>query len=251
MDLQVFLDLGLDEGEARTYLALLELGPSLASSVAKKTEIDRSVVYKKLGKLIDRGFASYHVRENRRYFQAADPAELLDLLEERESRLKELLPDLLSLKKPQPEETKVEIYKGREGAKAVMNDIIRHLSGFERKERVIYAVGYTAMMSKLLGIWYDTWTKRRRDLGIRRKYLVPTEKIGEYAFKQPLTVARVLPKDLHFPSSTLAYGRKTAIFYPQEKDFTGIIIDSGGIANSNRAFFDALWNGSKGPTLKY
>lgn len=86
---------------------------------------------------------------------------------------------------------------------------------------------------------------------MQAKPKMKAEKIGHYAVKQPLTVARVLPKDLRSPSSTLAYGKKTAIFCPREKDFTGIVIDSEGITESNRAFFDALRRMSRSRTISF
>lgn len=243
MDIQIFLDMGLEGREAQIYLAILEMGPSLASSVAKKTGIERSVVYKKIGELIGKGFASYHIRENRRYFQATNPKELLDLAKERGERMEELLPELLSLQKPQEEETTVSVFKGREGYKTVLNDMLRHTE--ERGEKIMYAIAYTAHAPEMLGVWYDTWTKRRVSAGIVRRYLVEKGKTERYGVKQPLTEIRLLPKDLQFPSAMVMYGRKTLIVYPQKRDFTGIVIDSEGITKSNRAFFEALWRKSK------
>jgi len=242
MDIQIFLDMGLEKREAEVYLSLLEMGPSLASSIAKKTNIDRSVVYKKLGSLINRGFASYHIRENRRYFQATDPQELLELAKEREHKLEELLPNLIAMQKPQAEETRVEIFRGRDGAKAMLNDILRHSA---ETGGTYYGIGYTAEMPDFVGAWYDTYTRKRVENKLHRKMLVSYKKVGMYALKQPLTEVRLLPRDLEFPSSIIIYGRKSAIYYPQEKDFTGIIIDSKGITDSNRAFFEALWRKSR------
>jgi len=242
MDTQIFKDMGLDEGEAKAYLAMLELGPSLASSVAKKTGIDRSVTYKKLDDLIHKGFASYHIRENRRYFQATDPKELLDLARDREHKLEELLPELRSLQKPRTRETTVQIFKGREGYKAVCNDILRHC--IEMGEKTVCGIAYTGEAREKLGVWYDTWTRRRMELGIRRKYLVMQKTVGRYALNQPLTETRLLPRDLKFPSATIVYGRHTLVLYHEGEDTTGIIIDSEGIAYSNKALFEALWRKS-------
>ena len=123
----------------------------------------------------------------------------------------------------------------------MMNDILRHSA---ETDKIIYGIGYTTQMPDLLGVWYDTWTNRRVDMNLRRRYLVAKEKVGTYAVKQSLTEVRILPKDLHFPSSIIIYGKRSAIFYPQEKEFTGIIIESEGIAKSNKNFFEALWRKS-------
>jgi len=242
MDLQVFLDMGLDRSEAQIYLALLELGSSLASTVTRKTKIDRSVVYKKLDSLIDKGFVSYHVRENRKYFQATDPSKLLDLMGDREEKLKELLPELTSMRAPQTEETKVEVYRGREGYKTIVNDMLRHVG---EADKTFYDIGYTGIGPDIAGFWYETWSKRRVEMGIKRKYIVANQALGKTAVKQPLTEIRVLPKDLHFPSSLVVYGKRTAMLYYNQGEFTGVIIESEGIAKSNRGFFEALWRKSE------
>ncbi len=243
MDTQIFRDMGLDDGEARIYLAMLELGPDLASSISKKTGIDRSVTYKKLGDLISKGFASFHIRENRRYFQATDPKELLDLARDREHKLEELLPELKSLQKPRGKETSVQVFKGRDGYKAVLNDILRHC--IEMGDKRVCGIAYTGEGPEKLGVWYDTWTRRRIEHKIKRLYLIATERIYKYAVNQPLTEIRLLPKDLQFPSATVVYGRHTLIVYHEGDDFTGIIIDSEGIAKSNKALFETLWRKSK------
>ena len=51
-------ELGLSEKEARVYLALFELGPSVVSGLAKKAGINRSTTYVILETLAKRGLVS-------------------------------------------------------------------------------------------------------------------------------------------------------------------------------------------------
>src|SRR3990167_2672724 len=86
MDASVLVSLGFSKLEAKTYLALLKAGPSTAASLAKKVEISRPNIYDALHQLIEHGLASYAIKNNKRFFQAAPPEKILDYLREREER---------------------------------------------------------------------------------------------------------------------------------------------------------------------
>ena len=69
--------LGLTKGEIKVYFALLEIGSSTTGEVIKKAKVSRSKVYEMLDRLIDRGLVSFVIRENTKYFEAADPDHIL------------------------------------------------------------------------------------------------------------------------------------------------------------------------------
>ena len=112
MDLDIFYRLGLDEREIKLYTGLLKMGPCKAGTLSKLTSIDRSVTYKLLYLLIDKGFVSSVIRENRKYFQATDPSRLQDVLKEREEGLKEVIPFLETLKRETKEEFGINLEVG-------------------------------------------------------------------------------------------------------------------------------------------
>ena len=55
MDSAVLEEIGLTSGEAKVYLALLELGPSKAGGILRKSGLQNSVVHLCLNKLIEKG----------------------------------------------------------------------------------------------------------------------------------------------------------------------------------------------------
>jgi len=243
MDAFLFKQLGLDDREINIYIELLKIGPSKAGFLSKITKIDRSVTYKLLYRLIEKGFVSSVIKENRKYFQATNPEKLLDLLKEREERLRDVLPELQNITK-RIEETQVEVYKGKEGFKTVMNDLLKH-------SKCIYGIGYTGRGPKILKYWYEHWNKRRIKDKVKRKYLVSDKLATKEVTKQPLTTIKIMPKRFNSPSSTIIYGNNTVIFFPEPEDFTGIIIRSKKIAKSYKSFFDTLWNLSKSKTESF
>ena len=60
--------LGLSKQEAEAYLALLKLGGSLASLVAKEMSIKRTTVYAILKSLSDKGLALVYFRKGKKYY---------------------------------------------------------------------------------------------------------------------------------------------------------------------------------------
>lgn len=66
---EVLKYVGLDEREAKIYLALLDLGPSNMSAIAKKTEIFRPVLYKLIPALEARGIVSRVVKKSGAFMQ--------------------------------------------------------------------------------------------------------------------------------------------------------------------------------------
>jgi len=86
--------LGLNDTDIKVYLALLELGESLASKIAEKARIPRASIYDILNRLIKEGIVSYVTRDFNKYFNAADPKTIVENLEYKKSKIKDILPKL-------------------------------------------------------------------------------------------------------------------------------------------------------------
>ena len=77
---EILGEMGLTQMEIKVYLALLELGPSLAGRISRKTGIHRRNVYDITERLIKKGMIGYIVKNNRRFFEAVNPEKFLDLM---------------------------------------------------------------------------------------------------------------------------------------------------------------------------
>jgi len=257
VDLSIFRNMGLEDREAKIYLSVLGTGPSRASSIAAGTRIDRTVVYKLLGRLIEKGFVSYDVRENRRYFQAKDPMELMGLLDERRLRFQEALPELQKMQKPISEEVKAEVFRGKKGLQALLNDMLREMgekAPYKRprswvvkkplvKDRVLYGLGEIMATLEKAGPWYDKWVQRRVHSEVEWRYLANPES-HEKLIREGLFETRFLPEGFNLPNSMIIYGNKTLTFYP-DGQFVGTLITSSEVAGENKAFFHRMWREAK------
>lgn len=92
-------------------------------------------MYGLLNKLIEKGLVKYTIKEHKKYFEAGDPENLLNPVNEKEAFIKDLIPELKSLEKIKEREQETNIYEGIEGLRSLMREII--------KEKSICAFGAT------------------------------------------------------------------------------------------------------------
>lgn len=88
---------GFSDKEAKVYLTSLELGSSLASTIARRAEINRGTTYSILEDLKRRGIASENMRDELKYFSVLNPEILFKREEEKYEKMKASLPDLLAI----------------------------------------------------------------------------------------------------------------------------------------------------------
>ena len=90
---------GLTGNEAKVYAQLLKKGSLSANELAKKIGIDRTLTYTVLNHLIERGLVNYVIKKNKKFFEAADPENLLNPIKEKEAFIKDLIPELRRIEK--------------------------------------------------------------------------------------------------------------------------------------------------------
>ena len=63
---KILQNFGLTEAETRLYVNLLMVGESTANQLSKRTNTNRTFTYDRLKKLLDAGFVSYVIKDNKR-----------------------------------------------------------------------------------------------------------------------------------------------------------------------------------------
>jgi len=230
-------EIGLTENQANVYLALLELGQTLASQISEKTKINRSLIYTILQELIDKGLVSYFIQNNKKIFKAAEPLELLEILKEKEEKIKTIMPKLEMVKKPLEKE-KVEVYKGKEGLKTVLNDILRNC------EKEYFVIGGIGKSLEALPYFIEGWHKRRIKAKITRNMILSEEVRKKKITKFPLTKIKYLPQEYRTLETMMIYDNKIAhIIWVDEP--LAIIIESKKINQAYMKQFSLLWRIAK------
>ena len=228
-------DLGLTKNESTVYLALLDLGPSMAGQIARRTGLHRRTVYDTTEMLIKKGLIGYIVKNNRRLFEASSPQRFLDIVKEKEARIESFLPEMMSEFAKTKEKQETNFYKGKNGLKSVMEDQIE--TGKE-----ILIIGASPVAYDILKFYFKWFDKRRKENKIKTKIIF--NKL-EKKPKIPLSDIRYLPQKYSSPLAVNIYGDKVALILWSKENPLAIVIRNEEIADGYRTYFELMWKVAK------
>ena len=241
MALEKLRDVGISEGEIKVYLSLLELGTASVYQIHKKIGKDRRNIYDILNKLIDKGFVTYIIENDKNKFQALPAKRILDYIDEKESDLiktkLEIKNEITSLiKKIEPENSSINasIYKGKEGIKAVFEDMFNYSENF-----FIGSGGYVA---EKMPFFWQQYNKRRIKKNIKWYNLVRGELRSKIKTTGKFLYNKYLPLEFSAnPVVIFIYGNKVANVL-WSKDFFAFVIESKEIAANYKKYHQFLWD---------
>lgn len=169
-------DAGLTDGEISVYLALLKLGPSTNSPIAKQAGLQSSTVYYCLNSLLEKGFVSYIQRGNRKQFIPTSPENLVRVMEERQEMLEDqkrgiqkIIPGLKKLHMSMEERTISEVYEGFRGMQMVLNRVVETLSKGDVYEA--FAIEQALEEPKEMRLFFMRHNKALKSKGIKLNLL--------------------------------------------------------------------------------
>lgn len=234
---------GLMEKEAKIYLACLELGEATAYDIALKTHLPRTLVYDIFKRLIEKGIASFIIKNKKKYFSVVNPEELIQLLKEKEEILSASLNDLKRLQKRREEISRAKVSVGIEGIKTVLDDILR----LGVKE--FYAFGSSGTSFDIMPYYTQQWHTRRIKKKINGKMIYnDTKETRKRLEKYPKTLKllkyKFLPIKYSSPTVFIIYNNKLVIIY-WTKEPVAITIESKEIVMNQKQYFKQLWRIAK------
>lgn len=246
MNTEILVSLGLSKREAEVYYALLQMDDSLASNISEKTKEARTNTYDTLNSLIKKGLVGYVIKNNKKYFMATDPKNLLKWMDlrkdeiEKEKRFVEsLIPDLKKLRLLQEKKVKVEVFEGKEGFRTALNRTIEDAKAGNKEILMLNALAN--VLKKIDPIYQAKYYLLKKQEKIHTRYIfnnkvdMPKSPNAEYKF-------------LNFPQNNLAatsiHG-DSVIFWLITEPLIAIIVESKELAESYRNNFDELWKIAK------
>lgn len=243
---QDLVKLGLSKEESDVYLAVLELGGTYASSIARKAKISRVNCYYVLEKLKKRGLVSSYLKDNVKIFAAEPPQVLVSQLEEKYKKAKKLLPELLSVTNSLSFKPKIRSYEGIEGIKNIFEQTL------EAKSEVL---GYTNLeaLGQLLPDYLPSYVKKILEGNIKTRLLSPsTEKSRAFIQdffpsnypEELFEILFVNPSEFNFENQIAIYDNSVAIISLNPEESIGVLIESAVYARTQRAVFNLSWLGA-------
>ncbi len=227
---------GLSQNEAIIYIALLKTGEASAQKIAKNAKLPRTTSYHLLDSLSQRGLVSYVIKGKVKYFQAASPKRLTEILEEKKRMIQEFIPELMGIAETIKEKPRVVVFEGLNGIKTILQDVLQ-----EKREILHY--GDIISLQNALPFIFPQFIKRRVEKKIPIRIICKRED----AHKELLRTAKkeyrqfiFIPKNYIFKSSIFIYSDKVAILSLQSEPYYGIIIEDKDYYETQRNIFGML-----------
>jgi len=240
---KILNEIGLKDKKAEVYLACLEMGGATAYLIAKKIGLKRPTVYDIVDQLLKEGLIYKSVRGDKKRYYPADPMKILQSNQEKEKRIKSIMPELQNLYNSPKAKPQVKYFEG-EGIKEIYEDSLRSL---RKGDEILAYIGEDII--ERLPAYSDEYVKRRVEKGIvlRGIYKKEMGMINRFLTKskEQLRLFRVL-EEKYFPvnNETLIYKNKIAVA-SFGKEMFGVIIESEEIARCQKAVFELAWRGAE------
>jgi sugar-specific transcriptional regulator TrmB len=229
-------EIGLNEKEAKVYIATLELGEGSASEIAKKSGVNRATTYFTLENLMKVGLVSASNEEKKQKFVPEDPSQLENIinkqqqeLEQKKKGLKDVVEELNSINSASIKKPIVKYYLGKEGiirmAKSSFDDV---------NDEMMWIAFSEDKLKNFLSNDNDKLRKKRIAKNIDVSSLYNSDS-GNIPSDKKSTRARMSSVHYPFPGDVAVYANKIRL--SSYDDQIGIIIENKDIAQTLKSIF--------------
>jgi HTH-type transcriptional regulator, sugar sensing transcriptional regulator len=234
-------NLGLTQGEAKVYLAMIQIGPSRVGKIVEISGVSQSKVYNVLDRLILKGLASYNIQDNIKHFQSLEPSRLHEYIQRKED----------------------EIRRQKEGITQIINDLSNNVYASKRSTSEIFA-GERSLRSAYMTLlsdskkgdilryfypypdahenaspFYSRFYKYQKSKGLIERGIVNSDFKNSQHFKEIPRDVKLRHVNFPLPGTIDIFTDKLLII--DWKTITGILITSSEIASIFVDYFDSIW----------
>jgi sugar-specific transcriptional regulator TrmB len=250
MDTSILEDLGLTNAEIKVYITLLELGASSAGKIIETSNLQNSVTHRALNTLIEKGIINYIMEGRRKVYQATNPENFFNFIDDKKKRFEQILPDLKKKQAFVKEKNQGTIFRGKRGINEMYNLILNAGSSAKSRGRSVeYNTfgGGTRVTHDVMGeTWWKNLHARRLEKKIkcRQVFDESIRKFGNELNKLPKTNIKFLPSEYEQLQETVILSSNVGIAIFTENPY-GILIEDKTVADGYRKYFELLWKRAK------
>ena len=240
---EILQQIGLSSNEAKIYEALLNLKEAGVSGISVQTNIHRRNIYDAIKRLVEKGLAFPILGEGENVYSPVDPGKLLELIKEREERLIEVLPEMQNKYEARKERHEAYIYRGIEGFKNHMRDILR------TGKNVFFIGGKLVWLSPQLQTFSEHFFKEanRKNIKFCGLFDAEVKEKAENDLKYFGKQYKFLPVDCSTDSASVVFGEYVVTyadvkFKSMNKDITIFVLRDSHLAESYRRWFNLIFS---------
>jgi len=236
------LKIGLTEGEAKIYAALLELGSSSVGPIKKRTKIAHSNIYEILERLLAKGIVTIIIKNGVKTFQAVNPGNLSNYLDKKEQELKkerkilqEALPRIKALQEIHPKQEAM-LFIGTKGLRSAYDELYK--GGKPEYENLwIYTHNkkYDSVSEKF---YLHTWSKLPKKIksrGIADESYRTSKFAKEFQKKYEMRFV-----DIPIFSHGEVYGDNFLLVSWEDPIIT-VLVHAKHVSDHFRTYFESVW----------
>lgn len=237
--IQTLQNLGLEEKEAKVYIALLKSNRSSAYAVAERAELKKPTTYVVLDDLIKKGFVYKVPRAKKQLFVARSPKETFALAEEKLAIAKEILPELLAISdgaKPKP---RTLFFEGIKSIKQMYN---LHSKRMQNKE-IIGFYSHIKEASEDLQELFSEISENFKKNKIKIRGIAPDSpdlKIYREADTTYNRQIKTIPPNKYSSNISIDIGEDYVLFFAHN-DLQATLIENKDIAKTMKEIFELAW----------
>ncbi len=240
----IFEEIGLSPNEAKIYETLLSSGEVGVSEISLKANVHRRNVYDALNRLVEKGLVFRIFEKSDHQFRAVSPDKLNEILQNKQQKLADALPELHKMFKSDPATEAAFIYKGKEGYKNYLRDMAR--------------VAEDTYFLGAKGLWFTPWVEKQYLTDYQNAMKKKNKKyftLYDHRVKEKLPQAlvnvggeyKILPKEYKPPGVTDVFGDYVVTFNSVDvgnvgENATIFVMINPLLAETFRTWFKMIWD---------
>jgi len=241
-------DAGLEDKQARVYLAALELGGATVTQIARKAKVQRVNTYYVLDQLMHQGLISSSQRQTGAVYMATSPKNFVKRAEVNLEQLHNALPQFLAIENSNSHRPVITFYEGKEGMIQVLDDMIHTMEKLPVEQREILEYLSVESATESINDAQMNFMAQRIKKKIRLRWILPNTPMAQVyveTAQESYRDIRLVPPE-RFPLNTEMniYGNKINMLAEKGAE-GGVIIEHPELAQTQREIFELAWLGAE------
>ncbi len=236
--------MGLTDNEIKVYIAILKLGKCTGTEIRRKSNIANSRVYAALDSLLQKGMITYEKHQKGRIFSALEPDVIKDVMQERLTKIEEIIPYLKNIQIKEKKITETAVFEGFQGFKSALYKMVEDCP----HGQTIDIIGFSNQAyknEKLAALLRDVNKISKKKKHRFRMILDNREnKFFEQRQKESWGEIKFMERGFRSPAAIDIFQEYVFILLWEEKPYA-FVIKNKNIADGFRVYFEFLWNLAK------